>query len=247
MKKSTLANLIVLSSVFGFGSASAFASPETPQQMINEMQANATKPEYLPKGRSVIIFGKQSNDALVVSDNPRWVVKGELYDMWQNKKIANLSELHEASEILPLNSIKADVNNVLSVTANSEKDLELTVFLDPFKATTPKDVETLLKYASAYQLKFVLFTKNKSKEEVKRLFTLACDIRGQSVNKQLAIIMNQESKIDEVACDQEKVVGSYGLTSILGINRSPTLVASSYRYSEGLPERLTTWLVENMN
>jgi thiol:disulfide interchange protein DsbC len=246
MKNSTLTNLIVLSSVLSLGSASVLASPETPQQMINEMHANATKPEYLPKGRSVIIFGKQSNEALVVSDNPRWVVKGELFDMWQNKKIANLSELHEASEILPLNTIKVDIDNVLSVTANSEKDLELTVFLDPFKSTTPKDVETLLKYASAYQLKFILFTKNKSKTEVKRLFTLACNLRGQSVNKQLAIIMNQESKVDEVACEQEKVVGSYGLTSILGIDRSPTLISSSYRYSEGLPERLTTWLMENM-
>jgi hypothetical protein len=245
MKMTSIAKFtICLMSIFT--SASLVAAPQTAKQMVAEMQQYATKPTYLPKGSSVVMFSKQGSDTLVVADNPRWVVKGELYDMWQNKKIANLSELELASKLIPLDSIKIDMNNLFHISTNTDKDLELVVFLDPFKDTTPKDLETILRYADGYKLKFVLFTKDKQALDVKRLFTLACDMNGLPTNKKLALIMNHASRVGDIACEQEKVVGSYGATSVLSVTQSPTLVSSSYIYSEGFPKNLTSWLLENM-
>ncbi len=227
-------------------SASVVAAPQTTKQMIAEMREHATKPTMLPKSRTIVMFGKRSSEALVVLDNPRWVVKGELFDAWQNQRIADLSELNSASKLLPLNTMNVDFDKALTINTNSSKSKKLTVFLDPFKKTTPKDLEVILKYASNYALEFVLFTKERSESEVKKLFTLACDLRGLSVNKQLAMIMNQSTRIGSAPCEQDRVISSYGVTSLFGIQTSPAIVASNYAYSEGFPEQFTNWLTENM-
>ena len=241
-------NKLIVNTLLAFAcisSTSCFAA-QSAEQMIQDMQTHATKPEYIPKSRSVVMFGKQTKEAVVVLENPRWVVKGQLYDMWSNTEIVGISELHEASKKIPLNRINIDLNRALTIRTNTTKPMTLTVFIDPFKETAMKDIETLLKYANGYQLNFVLFTKDRGENSVKRLFSLACDIQGKSINKQLAILMNQSTQIKDVACSKEQVIASYGSASILGIVRSPTLISSTFVASEGFPKNLTKWLLENM-
>lgn len=66
------------------------------QEQLKASLTQASKAEKLPNANSVVVFG--GSESVVLTDNPRWVIKGQLYDMWQNTEINSKSQLHDAAK-----------------------------------------------------------------------------------------------------------------------------------------------------
>ncbi|WP_028865102.1 hypothetical protein [Psychromonas aquimarina] len=236
-----IAKITLLASTFVF-SASSFAE-RTPEQIFKEVSKRADKARTLPKAQSVVLFGND-NEAVVILDNPRWVVKGQLFDMFQNKPIANTKELLIAEKTIPLNQLKIDTVNVLSFTLNSQKSKELIIFIDPFLADSANTVNVIETASKHYRVRFILtpFTQT----SVEQLFKFSCLVKRESAKQILQRIKYKKFGTGETFCDQDLVSKSYGLAGFLKLTNSPTLIASNDIASDGMPVSIVAFLAKNM-
>ena len=222
-------------------SFTVFAS-DNPKERIKESLESAESVQHLPKARSMVIFGKLGQ-AIVLTDNPRWVVKGTLFDMWQNKEIHSQSDLNAAKKLLPLDKLNLNTSGVLDVMTRPEKKKKLVVFLDPYAPNSPSVISILTKYASEYKIHWI-FTAV-SQKSVEKLGSFACLVAQRSGSVVLDRIKNEQLPTVGKVCDQKRMMNSYGLSQFLHISTSPTLIAPNDVYSEGMPVKLMQWLSEN--
>ncbi len=223
---------------------SAFSdNSKTPEQIFKDVSMRSEKARKLPKSNTVVLFGNDG-DAVVVLDNPRWVIKGQLYDMFQNKAIADNKELSIAENKIPLNTLKVDTVNVLSFTVNPSKTKELIVFIDPFVGDSANDIEVNSVAAKHYRIRFILTPM--AQASVEKLFKFSCVIKGESPPTILNRIRFNKYGNSKKLCSQDLVGKSYGLSAFLRLQKSPTLIASNNTASEGLPRSIVAFLAKNM-
>ncbi|NAX38053.1 hypothetical protein CAG54_11150 [Vibrio sp. V27_P1S3P104] len=221
-----------------------FASPayaNTAEDQIKEALKKTSKAEKLPDAKSVVIFG--DSEAVVLTDNPRWVIKGQLYDMWQNKKINGTSELKHAAKKIPINKIKVNTKDIIDIRVHPEKIDVLTVFIDPFMDQSANQMYLLNKYANDVQIRYI-FTAM-SQENISRFFDFACETKGKTVNKTVQMVTKSQFKSNTGDCRKTEAMNSFGLTQFLRINTSPTLIAPNDIYHIGMPSNLVQWINGN--
>lgn len=222
-------------------SFSAF-SGDSPKEQIKASIELASQVKALPKARSMVIFSR-SGESVVLTDNPRWVVKGTLFDMWQNKEIHSVSQLKGAEKIIPLSSLRVNTTDVLDMVIRQDKRQTLTVFLDPFAANTPSVVSILTQYAKDYQLRFIFTALSQS--SIEKLGGFSCALSKGNTDDLLNQLRTQDFPKTSSHCLQKTMMNSYGLSQFLHISTSPTLIAPNDVFSEGMPTQLMHWLSEN--
>lgn len=222
---------------------SPVALADNPQEQIKQSLAQAKKLVHLPNSRGIVGFGK--NEAVVISDNPRWVVKGQFYDMWSNTKINSAIELQEAAKRIPLDKLAVNTKALLETRVNPEKSKTLTIFLDPFAKNTPNVVNVLTKYVTDHSLRFI-YTAT-SNESVERLGAFTCQLSNQNSSQLFESMKNQRFIPSSKTCLQTKMMNSFGLSQFLHIKQSPTLIAPNDVFSTGMPHKIHTWLAENQD
>jgi len=216
----------------------------TPKQVIQEIAKNAEKAIKLPNGKAVVLFDKGDGGVIVITDNPRWVVKGELYDMFQNKEIKNTHELNVASSKIPFKKLNVDTTNLLSFTANKSKEKTLIVFIDPFDANAYKNIEVINFTTKAYRVRYILTPF--SQESVQKLMNFSCYVYKESVARLITRIETKKYGQTQDVCHQDLVSKSYGLSAFLMLKKSPTLIASNDVVSFGMPKSMIAFLAKNM-
>lgn len=213
------------------------------QDKIKEAIVKSGKATNMPNSASIVVFSEP--ESILITDNPRYVVKGRIFDMWQNVELKNENELQASTQIIPLKQLKVNTKDLLEVRVNQEKTQELTIFLDPFLPSSAQVVHLLKKYVGEYQLRFVLTAM--SQESVEHLFDLACQIETMKDIDVLNLISSGgvESSSTQKKCNEKLVMNSFGLTHFLRLKTSPTLIAPNGVISESLPPNLMEWLSEN--
>lgn len=244
---------ILLSLITAMATPIAIASTDNAKEQIKGALKEASKARKLKSSNSIVMFSPTGDSVVVNGDNPRWVMKGQLFDMWQNKKIASVSELESAEIVMPVNKMNIANKKLFDATINLDKEKELIVFIDPFVDSSKRVVSIIKKFVLDYQVRFI-FTAVQEPESnettnshIEKLFSFACQVEGLSSSETLDLIIMDKITFDnEKVCGKEKIVASYGLSQFLQIKTSPTLVASNEIYIEGMPKSLMTWLSENM-
>ncbi|NGZ66617.1 hypothetical protein G6Z92_06405 [Vibrio aestuarianus subsp. cardii] len=221
----------------------AFAGEgDTAREKIQAHLKEASKVHRIPNSRSMVMFGP-TGQAVVVTDNPRYVVKGELFDMWLNEELKSQKAVDESNQTIPLSKMSVNTVGLLDVVVNPEKLNTVTIFLDPFESGSGDVVRILRKYATNYRLRFIL-TTNQDKH-VPALQRFACEVEKHNTEDVLSMIERQEFTNSSQSCIEQKVIKTLGLTGFLRIAKSPTIIASNERYVEALPANIMQWLADN--
>ncbi|ELA9367468.1 hypothetical protein QUN99_003358 [Vibrio parahaemolyticus] len=215
---------------------------DTAREKIQAHLKEASKVHRIPNSRSMVMFGP-TGQAVVVTDNPRYVVKGELFDMWLNEELNSQKAVDESNQTIPLSRMNVSTVGLLDVVVNQEKLNTVTIFLDPFESNSSDVVKILRKYATNYRLRFIL-TTNKD-QHVPELQRFACEIERSSADEILGMIELQEFSNSSQSCIEQKVIKTLGLTGFLRITESPTIIAPNERYVETLPATIMQWLADN--
>lgn len=234
--------LRALGCVAAISASCSLLAAQTPQEQIKASIDLASKVQKLPNAHSMVIFGR-SGGSVVLTDNPRWVVKGTLFDMWQNKEIHSVSQLKTAERKIPLSSLSVNTTDVLELVIGKDKPKTLTVFLDPYAENTSSVVSILTKYAKDYRLRFI-FT-SVSQLSMKKLSEFSCTLASVNTERLLSYLQTQNFPKASSNCLQPNMMNSYGLSQFLHISKSPTLIAPNDVFSEGMPAKLMHWLSEN--
>lgn len=211
------------------------------QAQVKEALTFASKAERLPNAKSIVVFGQK--ESVVLTDNARWVVKGQLYDMWQNREINDDAALREAAKVMPINSLTTNTTDVIDARVRPEKELIVTVFLDPFDSSSANVVKVLNNYASQYQIRYIYTVM--SQGNIEPFFYFACQSKELSAEEISNIILEKRFTQTDKSCPQKRTMNSFGLTQFLHINQSPVLIAPNDVYHVGLPAKLMEWLRVN--
>ncbi|GAD89949.1 hypothetical protein VHA01S_030_00240 [Vibrio halioticoli NBRC 102217] len=217
---------------------------ETASEQIKAAVKVASKPKKLLHSNAVVLFAN-SGESVVVSDNPRWVIKGQLFDMWSNVEVNGTAQLEALERKLPLDKLNVNTKDVFDFIVNPSKSQTVTIFIDPFEENTSHVVSVLSKYATDYRLRFILTAVEAS--HINPFIALQC--AHQKVNDAVILdqLITQNFSDAKASCDQTKAMNSYGLSAFLQIKTSPTLVAPNSELSVGMPSQLMTWLAKNSN
>lgn len=232
----TLCLTLIASPNFGFANESNGVEAQ-----IRASLNRASKAVNLPNAKSVAVFG--DNESVVLTDNPRWVVKGQLYDMWDNKEINSQADLVAAAKVIPINTINVNTTDIIDIRVRPEKSSILTVFLDPFSEQSANEMYLLNKYASEYQVRYI-FTAM-SQANIKPFFNFACSTTTISTEEIVDMVINKRFSNTDRSCRVEQAMNSFGLTQFLHINKSPTLIAPNNVFHAGMPVQLMDWLKTN--
>ena len=211
------------------------------QEQLKASLTQASKAEKLPNANSVVVFG--GSESVVLTDNPRWVIKGQLYDMWQNTEINSKLQLHDAAKKIPIQTINVNTTDVVDIRVNPEKSEVLTVFLDPFLEHSANEMYLLNKYAADYQIRYIFTAMSQS--NIKLFFSFACETQTLSTDQVIEKVVDKQFAYGERKCREVQVMNSFGLTQFLHIKESPTLIAPNDVFHVGMPTELLGWLRKN--
>ncbi|EOX3447464.1 thioredoxin domain-containing protein [Vibrio cholerae] len=226
----------------GFSAVSSLVLAQSgAEEQVKKALEKASKAEKLPQSAAVVVFGEK--EAVVLADNPRWVIKGKLFDMWQNKEINGPLALRDADKRIPINKIKVNTKDVIEARVRPEKELIVTVFLDPFMGNSSEVVRVLNTYATDYQVRYIYTSM--SQANIQPFLSFSCQSRVMDARDISQMIIDKNFIETSESCRQTEAMNSFGLTQFLHINQSPTIIAPNDVYHIGLPSALMRWLKDN--
>lgn len=227
---------------------SFFVSSSTQNDVADQIKqsiAAAGKAVKVPNSKSIVVF-EHSGQAVLISDNPRYVVKGQLFDMWNNEQVENSGQLNASSKIIPLGKLPIDYSQIFKLTTYPKADKTLTVFINPFDEQASNQIEIISKYASSYQIDWIFMSTQGTKVEVEQLLRLACVVLNEQPGDVIKMFIQNNISIPNQFCQKESVVKTFAFARFLNIHTLPTLIASNDVVSQGMPNSFISWLANNM-
>jgi thiol:disulfide interchange protein DsbC len=219
------------------GSTSTAASPLT--QGIAEMSA-------MPGGewRVVRREGQEASAAgplYFVSGNGRWVVRGEVYDLWAGRALASFEDVRASTKTVAFDGL-ARVWPDLAPVEVGRGPAELVMFSDPNCPYCRALLGELEKRGSRVAVKVleIPLLGGRSGEDVRRVHCAgdAGAAREAVLGRGFRDALAQGSSCDLGALQRRLVTAQ-----MLGVRAVPFLIdARDGRFVEGMPEDLDAWL-----
>ena len=178
---------------------------------------------------------------MFVSDNGRFVITGQIIDIWQKKTLDTMSEMAEVSGKIPMGGFNLDLDALNTVTIGNG-DKEVIVFIDPQSEHCHTLIKQAMDLGSTYTFKLIVVPAmgEESNRLSKKLFC--------SVNRKSNIKAILDNSIDELEvhsdCDTKQYDKTLVLAQVIGIKGVPYLIAPDGRFFQGLPKNLNNWLEE---
>ncbi len=185
----------------------------------------------------------QSNGQTVfVSDNGRFVLTGELYDLWYKKPLNTLADMREISDRIDLKRMGLDIDTLNTVSLGAGPK-QVVVFVDPrchYCHALMNDAQALVK-----QYTFKLVAIPVLGEESNQLAkTMSC---AKNKKQALKALVNQT--LDKLptrsACSTEQYDRTLLTAQLMNIEGVPYVIAPNGRISYGRPMNLKAWLEAN--
>lgn len=174
-----------------------------------------------------------------VSDNGRFVLTGQLYDIWYKTPLDSLAQMEEVAARIDFTRMGMNVDTLNTVSMGSGEK-QVVVFVDPLCTPCHALMHDARKLTSQYTFKFIAVPA--LGEESNRLAkTMAC---AKDPQEALDALLNNTLKTlpTRTPCD----VGHYDKTlltaQLLGIEGVPFIVGPEGRVGRGRPANLAAWL-----
>ncbi|WP_160188512.1 DsbC family protein [Escherichia coli] len=221
--------------VFGIITGTAHASSK-----LEITDPRAAKIEDIVKLPIKEVRAVQSDGQIMfLSENGRFVISGQIYDLWSKKPLNTMSQMRDAAERIHFKSMGMDVDtlNTISVGRGDKEDV---VFVDPLCTVCHKLMDESTSLVDEYTFKFVVIPAlgAESNRLAKGLFCAKDKTNALDafMNNTLASLPSKKT------CD----LGQYDQTllaaHLIGIEGVPFVVAQDGRVSKGRPKNLKSWL-----
>lgn len=182
----------------------------------------------------------QSDGQIVfISDNGRFVISGQIYDVWGKKPLSTMSEMRDVAERLHLKEMGMDVDKLNTISfGHGPKDVVL--FVDPRCSVCHKLIGEAKPLAEEYTFKIVVIPA--LGDESNRL-AKALHCAKDKTNALDALLNNNLGSLPSKSpCDPAQYDQTLMTAHLIGIQGVPFVVAPDGRVSNGRPNNLRAWL-----
>ncbi len=189
-----------------------------------------------------LIIVQSGNKTYLLSTNARFLIRGQIYDLWNSTFINTVEDARKFSDRIQISKLKLDLSTLSSFVSGSGKQ-EVIAFIDPNCPYCHKLLEQIEKLGKDYRFRLVLIPMlgERSGHAIKRLM---CGIDGKNRDKK-AVAYLLSGKYDELPdkeCNMEPLVGSMFVAKLLGIQGVPFMISPDGRVLRGYTEDLKQWL-----
>jgi thiol:disulfide interchange protein DsbC len=180
-----------------------------------------------------------NGEILFMSENGRFVLRGQLYDIWYKDTVDTIPEIEDAATRIRFDRMGANLDDYNTLTVGSGKR-EVVAFVDPQCSICHKLMEDARALGKRYTFKFVVVPAlGDESDQLSRKVYCAQDrsvALDAFMNKTLATL---PQKAD---CDTAKYDMTLMMAHLLNVRGVPFVVAPDGRYSQGRPRELNNWL-----
>lgn len=218
------------------------AAPGFAQQASIQKLKSIDAMQVLPSNQINMV--EASGQVFFVTQNGRYVIKGDLYDMWSGGAlVSSVAELNASSSKIDLDKIGIKMDDLFNLQyGNGPKTV--TMFVSPGCGYCKKTLQEMISSDLAEKYTFNIiplpFLGQKSQDSVKRLAAAALNNPADALN---ALVNDDYSSLAQKdGGDVEGIKRAMITAQILGINQVPVLLADNGTMLVGAPQNLTNWL-----
>ncbi|ECU8224391.1 MULTISPECIES: DsbC family protein [Enterobacterales] len=221
--------------VFGIITGTAHASSK-----LEITDPRAAKIEDIVKLPIKEVRAVQSDGQIMfLSENGRFVISGQIYDLWSKKPLNTMSQMRDAAERIHFKSMGMDVDTLNTISVG-RGDKEVVVFVDPLCTVCHKLMDESTSLVDEYTFKFVVIPAlgAESNRLAKGLFCAKDKTNALDafMNNTLASLPSKKT------CDLSQYDQTLLTAHLIGIEGVPFVVAQDGRVSKGRPKNLKSWL-----
>lgn len=180
-----------------------------------------------------------------VSNNGRYVITGQLYDMWEGRNLDTISQIKISTETIPLKGLNVKVKDLNTVTlGNGKKDI--LMFVDPLSDITKELInqsrEIINNGNDDFSFKFIFIPAlgDKSNVAAKKILCSLGIISDEEILNH--VVFNTISQLTNNKCDVKPYDKTLVISTLLQIKRVPFLIADDGRFTTGIPSNYINWL-----
>jgi len=218
---------------------------ELDQETIEEVFGNAGQlrgMRELPVGR--LLFVEADNEYLAMSENGRFVFRGEILDLWNRRKIESLEDAR-ANERVPLSTFGLNIEEDLKPISIGNKEIapQAIAFVDPSSEHTTSLIERIIQYEKDVHIQLIMLPLLGGEDAIEASRALMCH---KDTNQQLEAMLSRDftrvtKQLDET-CGVEEVQLANALRPVFSINGLPFVVRNDGLTARGAPEDVKNWL-----
>lgn len=176
---------------------------------------------------------------LYVSSNGRFVISGQIYDIWQRKPLDTMEQIQAVTSRMDLDAIGLEPED-LNTFSEGSGEKEVVVFVDPRCPYCHALIKDSRKYHDDYRFHFVVVPA--LGDESDRLARLAycAEDKSKALNAMMDDTLSELPQQD--SCDLGRYKETLVLAQLLEISGVPFVISHDGRISEGVPGDLDAWL-----
>lgn len=178
---------------------------------------------------------------LYISDNGRYVLVGQIYDLWTRQTLDTMNQIRRSVTHLSFDDMNMPIEELNSVSVGKGRS-KVVAFVDP----KCESCHTLIKQAQGLSDDFTfqfVFVPALGEVSVKDVKHISCATDKQGVVD--AVLKNRVGRLAAPAeCDLNVFNTTLVAADLMGINGVPFIVAPDGEILRGLPNDLKTWLQE---
>lgn len=185
---------------------------------------------------------EKNGQIFYVSANGRYVIKGQLQDMWAGGKIiSSVDQLRKSASTVDFKSIGLDVSDLFELVYGSGPN-DIVLFVSPGCGHCKKTLKQMPGLEDKYTFHIVPIPimGPRSEDALRRLASVASTRPDAAL---AALISDDYSQLEiDPNLDPERIARSLLTAQVLGINSVPVIVDNQNRMSKGAPKDLAAHL-----
>lgn len=182
---------------------------------------------------------QQSGEIVFMSDNGRFVIKGELFDLWTRQRVTDFAEMQQLATRLDLQKMQLDINALNTVSLGSGSKT-VVVFITTGCPHSKRLIQISQPLTQQYRFQWVFIPENgkPGRQQVNRI------LHHPSPEQALAAVA--DNQIDQLSLATDQDNQRHQLTELtahlLNVDQVPFLIAPDGRFQSGFPKDLSNWL-----
>lgn len=232
MRKTLMVLAVIASLVvpgFAFAQQGQAAMKALQRETVDAMQKMPIQGLQMVESEGRVFF---------VSLNGRYVIKGDLFDMWTGQQVSSVASLNDSSGKIDFEQLGLDVDELFALTYG-DGPKEVVMFTSPGCPYCKRTIDQMHDLTDQYTFKLVPLpilgeaSANKTKQ-------LVCAAQSDPEKAVQAVISENYGFLPAPSdeCDLEGVRRSMVSAKILGIEGVPFIITPDSRVLRGAPKNL---------
>lgn len=182
---------------------------------------------------------ESNGEIFFMSENGRFVLRGELYDIWYKDTLDTSAQIQDAATRIHFERMGTNLDDYNTLTIGSGEK-QVVAFVDPLCSVCHKLMKDAASLGQDYTFKFVVVPAlgDKSHKLARKVYC--------AKDRQEALDSYMQNTLDTVAqklsCDTKQYDLTLMMAHLLDVKSIPFVVAPDGRYSQGRPKELKKWL-----